>query len=337
MPLDGISTARPVTIVSGYLGAGKTTFVNQMMAMNPQVRYAIIENEIGQVAIDGLYIERQPEALIELTNGCICCSLNDDLYAALEKLALIRDKFDELIIECTGIAYPSQVAEMFLFSPLIKSIFPLERIICMVDVELIEDQMAEREEVLRQMTESDAIILNKTQFVRSGYVDEIQAMLAKTCSFSKIMLAQDKVFPFKELQQVKHQSGIKTFRIASERTMDERIFARASRTINHTIQTRVFYWEEEIDLDRLYLDLFGFLSLHRNLLYRMKGLVYKKNPDRQLFLQSVGSRVHLEYGGEWPEKTTFYNKLVFIGKDLHKLPIKELLEDLIEVTAVEEF
>ncbi|MBD1420978.1 CobW family GTP-binding protein [Sphingobacterium chuzhouense] len=123
---------RPVTVLTGFLGSGKTTFLNTLMAKNPEKRYAIIENEIGEINVDGKLVSNNYDQLIELQNGCLCCTLNDDLYGALEILHQQATSFDELIIECTGLTLPATIIEPFTVHPVFKKYFPLKRTICMV-------------------------------------------------------------------------------------------------------------------------------------------------------------------------------------------------------------
>jgi len=112
---------KPVTILTGFLGAGKTTFLNHLLARNEERRYAIIENEYGRQGIDNELVLRPDETIVQLDSGCLCCTLNDDLYDLLNDLHERRDEFDEIIIEATGLADPTGLAEPFLAHPLITA------------------------------------------------------------------------------------------------------------------------------------------------------------------------------------------------------------------------
>ncbi|MEM6768143.1 MAG: GTP-binding protein, partial [Bacteroidota bacterium] len=109
---------KPVTILTGFLGAGKTTFLNHILEQNTDTRYAIIENEFGEQGIDSELVIHQEETIVELNNGCLCCTLNDNLYDILNDLYKRRDEFDELIIEATGVADPTGLAQPFVTHPL---------------------------------------------------------------------------------------------------------------------------------------------------------------------------------------------------------------------------
>jgi len=147
----------PVTIITGFLGAGKTTFLNHLLQENTDSRYAIIENEFGAQGIDNELVLRPDETIVELNNGCLCCTLNENLYDILNELFDRRSEFDEINIEATGVADPTGLAEPFIAHPLIKKHFPLKAIICLVDAEQVEDQLKETEEAINQITFSDIL------------------------------------------------------------------------------------------------------------------------------------------------------------------------------------
>ena len=133
---------KPVTILTGFLGAGKTTFLNHLLQENEDIRYLIIENEFGEQSIDNELLLQPKESIIEFKNGCLCCSMNGNLYDILNDLYERRSEFDEIIIEATGIADPVGLVEPFIVHPLINKHFPIAAIICLVDAELVEDQLA---------------------------------------------------------------------------------------------------------------------------------------------------------------------------------------------------
>ena len=113
----------PVTILTGFLGAGKTTYLNHLLKSNAGIRYAVIENEFGQEGIDNELIIRPDDTIVELNNGCLCCTLNDNLYDIINELYERRDEIDEIIIEATGVADPTGLAEPFIAHPMIKKHF----------------------------------------------------------------------------------------------------------------------------------------------------------------------------------------------------------------------
>ena len=107
---------KPVTILTGFLGAGKTTFLNHLLKEKSDIRYAIIENEFGEQGIDGELVIHPDQTIVELNNGCLCCTLNDNLYEILNELFDRREEFDEIIIEATGVADPTRTRSAFCFA-----------------------------------------------------------------------------------------------------------------------------------------------------------------------------------------------------------------------------
>lgn len=324
---------RPVTILTGFLGSGKTTFLNALMASNPDKRYAIIENEIGKINVDGMLVSKNYDQLIELQNGCLCCTLNDDLYGALEILHGQTDDFDELIIECTGLALPATVVEPFTVHPIFKKYFPLKRTICMVDAELIEDQLEERDEALRQLTAADAIVINKTNFVQSDYVLHLRQRLGALNPLAKIFQEELKgTFPFMQLEKVTYSIPKTLFSIIKNGVKQSTgITPKLGVSYNHhsDVAVRTYTFEGEFNFLHLYLGLSRLVGKHRDKIYRMKGVGYKVDEEKRIVVQAVGARVDMDYGGSWKEDDDRRNTMVFIGKDIDGLHIDQILNDLL--------
>ena len=132
----------PVTIVTGFLGAGKTTFINHLLKQNNDVKIGIIENEFGDVSIDAwLLADYQPESIIELNNGCICCSIFNEFSLTLQELVKKNDHLEQLIIETTGIADPGPIIEPFFRDADMKRIFELSGTICLVDAANFQEEI----------------------------------------------------------------------------------------------------------------------------------------------------------------------------------------------------
>ena len=158
----------PVGIITGFLGAGKTTLLNNLIREYPDKRFAIIENEFGEIGIDSeLVLNLDNSHIRELANGCICCSLNDDLAGLVLDLLRTGPPFDHLLIETTGIADPSSVVQPFFSDPDIRSSFTIDGVICLVDALHFNHFSDQQEEVFRQVAMADLILLNK-----AGEVDE---------------------------------------------------------------------------------------------------------------------------------------------------------------------
>merc|ERR1712054_203837 len=166
----------PVTVLTGFLGAGKTTLLNHLLTGDHGLRFAIIENEFGEVGIDEKIIntnikEKIDEELIEVMNGCICCTVRADLVETLKKLATKVAKFDGVIIETTGLADPAPVAQTFFIDEEIMKLYILDSIITVVDakhlVARLDDEKPEgvENEAQEQLAFADRVLLNKVDLV----------------------------------------------------------------------------------------------------------------------------------------------------------------------------
>ena len=153
------STRTPVTILTGFLGAGKTTLLNRLLGENPQTRFAVIENEFGDIPIDGALISDE-DAIVELTNVCICCTVRGDLQDALQRLMARRTEFDHLLIETTGLADPSPVAQELLHDPA-RAHYRLDGIITLLDALQHESQLGHSAVARAQLRSATLIVLNK--------------------------------------------------------------------------------------------------------------------------------------------------------------------------------
>lgn len=321
---------KPVTILTGFLGAGKTTYLNHMIQSSPKKRYAIIENEYGEQGIDSELIFRPEDGIVELNNGCLCCTLNDNLYDILNDLFDRRDDFDEVIIEATGVADPAGLAEPFVSHPMIKEHFPLRGTICIIDSELVEDQMEETEEALNQITFSDVLILNKTDLVNNTYVGELKEKLQTINPLSKIFVSQHRQFPDFDLtiqkEQVEEQMLDKIVTTSTEKGLN----LKAPHHHHHHEHTKdivsfSFKFDQPFDYEMLYHQLFVYLSFQSKGLYRIKGLLWFEHYEHQTLIQSVGKRLSFDEKRKWKAKEKRESVIVFIGKNLKEKGLRILL------------
>lgn len=250
----------PVTILTGFLGAGKTTFLNHLIQQNPDTRYAIIENEYGERSIDSELIFRPEDGIVELNNGCLCCTLNDNLYDILNDLFDRRDEFDEIIIEATGVADPAGLAEPFLTHPLVKERFPFMATICIIDTELVEELIEETEEALNQITFSEILLLSKIDLISGAYAQEVKEKMQKLNPLAKIFLGHKEGFPDLNLAQKKEeyeQNMLKEMRhiLSSEEKKIEAPHHHHHHDHEHTaeIVSFCFTFDRPFNYDLLYI------------------------------------------------------------------------------------
>lgn len=170
-------TQVPVTILTGFLGSGKTTLLNRILTEHHGKRIAVIENEFGELGIDQALVINAEEEIFEMSNGCLCCTVRGDLIRILSNLRKRRDKFDYVLVETTGLADPGPVAQTFFMDEEVQEAFALDGIVTVVDALHVHQQLGRSEECEEQIAFADVVLLNKTDLVTPGELDELEARL----------------------------------------------------------------------------------------------------------------------------------------------------------------
>src|ERR1700761_3743466 len=168
----------PATILTGFLGSGKTTLLKRILSEAHGQKIAVIENEFGEENIDNdILVTESKEQIVQMSNGCICCTIREDLREALQLLAAKKRKglldFDRVVIETTGLADPGPVAQTFFMDDEIAESYLLDSILTLVDAKHAEDQLNTRQEVRRQIGFADQIFISKTDLVEPAAVDAL--------------------------------------------------------------------------------------------------------------------------------------------------------------------
>ena len=173
----------PVTILTGFLGAGKTTLLNRILKEDHGRRIAVIENEFGEVGVDSEIIEKSDEQIVEMNNGCICCTVRGDLIRILGTLKEKRDKgalkFDRVVIETTGMADPGPVAQTFFTDEEIGNYYLLDSILTVVDAKHAAKQLDEFHEAQEQVGFADRILLSKTDLIKEEETENLVKRLKR--------------------------------------------------------------------------------------------------------------------------------------------------------------
>lgn len=324
----------PVTIITGFLGAGKTTLLNQLIKDHPEKKFAVIENEFGEIGIDGGLIVGTDENIFELSNGCICCSLSEGFYATIAKLLHSPYPFNHLLIETTGIADPDSIIKAFLSSEDIQLNFKLDSVICLADSSNLEDLMDEQPEVRKQLALADVVLLNKADTIQAAYRIELEKIIGSISPLAVIYPVKFAKVEGVNLLDLNAFSG-KAIEKATMSFQNLSVFTGIGDTPisflkkstnqhhhNHDIISIGFIIPGNFDLDKFNFWMKNFLFLNRNTVFRVKGIVsFDKMPERQIF-QAVRDRFMFEPASDWGTEVRF-SKLVFIGKKINH----DLLED----------
>src|SRR4029078_7952119 len=180
------SQKTPAVILTGFLGAGKTTLINRILTADHGRRIAVIVNEFGAVGIDHHLLLSSDQEVVQMNNGCVCCTVRGDLMRSLFQLMEHRSKFDTVIIETTGLAEPAPVAQSLYGDEQFRREFTLDGVVTVVDAKYISDQLEQSAESGEQIAFADLILLNKTDLSTPEQLDEVEKKIAGLNKGAKI-------------------------------------------------------------------------------------------------------------------------------------------------------
>lgn len=304
----------PVTIITGFLGAGKTTLLNRLISEHPKKKFAIIENEFGDIPIDQELVVNAKDGIFEMSNGCICCSLNVELGELLQKLMSDAYEFNHLIIETTGIAEPDGIAAAFIGGNREQK-FYLDGTICLADANDIVQNLEERGEAPKQISFADLILLNKTDLVSSGQLLEAKTKIKK----------HNAEAPIFEGRYGKVEKDVLQLNAYDGNTLENKLLNPHHHHHHHhhnELLAHSFEFKEPLLADKFehWINMLLFLSGYQ--IYRIKGILNLEGETHKIIFQSVRSNSKIEVGSPWMEGEIRKSKLVFIGNKVKK----EILE-----------
>jgi G3E family GTPase len=176
----------PVTIITGFLGSGKTTLLNQILKNKQDLKVAVLVNEFGDINIDSQLLISVDQDMVELSNGCICCTINDSLVDSVYRVLEREERIDYLVIETTGVADPLPIILTFLGTEL-RDLTNLDSILTVVDAETFNAEHFHSEAALKQITYGDIILLNKTDLVTSEKITEVENFIHDVKNGARIL------------------------------------------------------------------------------------------------------------------------------------------------------
>ncbi len=306
-----------IYLITGFLGAGKTTFLNHFLKHYSSSKNLVIENEFGKVNIDAQLITEKIDGIIELTNGCLCCSLDNELIEVLATVIKNENKPDNIFIETTGIADTGNIIGI-IKSPEIKKYFNLKSSICIVDAENIESRLSETFETAKQIAVSDILVVNKLNEVGKHYFATVEKLLTEINPFAKIIKSYDGSVDFKELEEI----------ISSNNDSIPPTIANTPLKTPHKINTVYFETTDSFDLDKLTYTLHINFLLYPHQLFRLKGFVNTMPNNFRYTVQSTGNQI--QFTKIVNANHEIKSQLVFIGLQLKTETIKRILSPAIK-------
>lgn len=315
----------PVTIITGFLGAGKTTLLNNILKKHSEKKFLVIENEAGNVNIDGMLLEKEENNVIELTNGCICCSLNAELEVLLNSLILAGARYDYVVIEATGMADPSEVIQLFM-GKRVQQYFRLDAVVALVDAGLFLSQVEKFAEIRRQLAQSDIILINKTDCVSDDSIDTITNQIKVINPFAGLYQTQ-----YGDINAIEILDSFSYRPVKIEKSISDFSSFKPLKNINnkHGINTFGFTAEGSLNVEKFSIWLENFIHANKDNLLRIKGVLNIPDMQHKIILQSVSGHFQVLNGSAWDENQPRINQLVFIGTALKKDEIEGTLKELI--------
>ncbi|UVW28980.1 GTP-binding protein [Massilia sp. H6] len=338
----------PSTILTGFLGAGKTTLLNRILHEDHGLRIAVIENEFGQENIDNEILVRDTgEQIVEMNNGCICCTVRGDLIVALNSLAQKRAageiSFDRVVIETTGLANPGPVAQTFFVDEEVGANYMLDAVVTVVDARHAMMQLDQHEEAQRQVGFADKILLSKTDLVDAAAVDALKSRLRRInprapiahSDFGRAPISDvldlrgfnlnDKLELDPEFLGASEAHAPEHEHAHGEGCGHDHVHSDACTTHDHhhghhsdDIAAFVFKNERAFDPERLDQFLGSMVQVFGPQMLRYKGVLSMAGAERKVVFQGVHQIMGSDLGAKWGDEETRGSKMVFIGKNLPK-------------------
>jgi len=316
----------PVTILTGFLGAGKTTLLNHILSNQDGLKTAVLVNEFGEIGIDNDLVVRTSADMVELSNGCICCTINGELLEAVDRILKRPEPLDYLVVETTGLADPLPVAMTFLGSEL-RDQTRLDSIITLVDAENCNARVFESEVGRSQIIYGDILLLNKTDLVSTERVKELEESLRSIKKDARILHSVKGDVPLPLLMSV----GL---------FESDRVATKADHDHDHHDHGHAHH-DHHDHAD--HLDIEGYTSLSfssdgpfslrkfQNFLdnqlpesvFRAKGILWFNESEKRHVFHLAGKRFSID-DSDWDGKRK--NQLVLIGQEMDHSTLREQLE-----------
>ncbi len=304
----------PVTILSGFLGSGKTTLLNHIIRSADGLRIALMINDFGDINIDKDLIVDVDGDVMELSGGCMCCTVREDLLTSAQDLLKSGRTFDNLVVETSGVADPGAVAQTFLV-PGLEEHFRLDAIVTLVDSANFDRYLVESETANEQIRCADLLILNKIDLISSDELEPIGQRLQAMNADAKVIPAKMGEVPVTLLIDINaHDISRKKMSDHdhhNEQGQEDDGHGHASA--HDALFSASFSSEVELDYDKFD----SFLQCLPEGIYRAKGVVAIRGIDRRVLFHRVGYRTVLDQGVAWNSETRS-SRAVFIGKDFDR-------------------
>ncbi|MBV8376707.1 MAG: GTP-binding protein [Verrucomicrobia bacterium] len=306
----------PVSVLTGFLGAGKTTLLNYILREQTDYRFGVIINEIGEIGIDGKLVETQTDDVVELSNGCVCCTVRKDLVKGVQKL-LKKDQLDYILIETTGVADPGPVAQTFLNIPQLQQYARLDSIITVVDAENVSAQLIETAVAREQIALADFILVNKVDRVNADELAALEQQMLGLNPHAQIFHTEHSRVDLKQLLD------LNVFDLDRKLAAMPDLLDELKQGHHSEITSFSFRFDQPFSVERLEAELQELSEQAK--VYRSKGILWIEGTPRRAVFHGVNNRFTIYWDRLWEKEEARLSQLVFIGKGLDRPSIERRL------------
>ena len=308
----------PVNVLTGFLGSGKTTLLQHLLRAENMQRTVVLINELGEIGLDHLLVERVDESVVLLQSGCICCSIRDDLSGALRSLLSRRERaeipeFDRIVIETTGLADPAPILYTLASEPVVRHHFRVANVITTVDAVNAPLHLSQNPEGLKQVAVADRLVITKTDLARPDEIAAVRATLVRLNPSAEVVEVADARSQVERLLSVRH------FGSGSKRVPLAPIDVRMLRELNrHSAEVRSLSLalDEPLDWTAFGIWLSMLLNRHGNDVLRVKGILNVHGSAAPVFVNAVQHIVHPpQHLERWPTDDQ-RSRIVFIVRGI---------------------
>ena len=304
----------PISVLTGFLGSGKTTLLNHLLAADHGLKIAVIVNEFGAISIDDKLIAGRSDDLIELANGCICCTMAGDLLGALRRLFREGREIEHVLVETTGLADPQPIA-MALRRDDLRELIRLDGVVTVVDAERFDQNLKAAEAAYNQLVAGDIVLINKVDLVD----DETPALIERG-----IRTVNPGARMFRCIDAAVDPMAVLDFGASGSgepQAPTARSPAAGHEHHADRFETLSFACAEAFDPERFR----AFVDALPAAVIRAKGILNLRGRDARFVFHAVGERCTVSEGAPWRPREERLTELVFIGRGIERAALERAL------------